>query len=132
MRIVGCIIEYDGKLLLLYRHSIKSEGDTWGLPGGKVESGESDLEAIIREVYEETGYQAQPSQVETLGTFVCTAPSGRANDWAVHRIRLTELPVITLANQEHTQARWMTPQECSELPNLIYGVKDVLGELGYL
>src|ERR1700743_1070215 len=36
----------------------KRYGEDWTLPKGKLKSGESSLEAALREVHEETGYRA--------------------------------------------------------------------------
>jgi 8-oxo-dGTP diphosphatase len=39
--------------LLLLRHPQKPQGNTWGAPGGKIETGENPKEAVIREIREE-------------------------------------------------------------------------------
>jgi 8-oxo-dGTP pyrophosphatase MutT (NUDIX family) len=36
----------------------------WALPGGGLHKGESSLDAVLRELYEETGLRLQPSQVQ--------------------------------------------------------------------
>lgn len=36
----------------------------WTLPGGGLHKGESSIDAVLRELYEETGLRLQPSQVE--------------------------------------------------------------------
>lgn len=69
MRIVGCFLEYDSKFVILLRHSHKPSGDTWGLPAGKVEAGEDDKTALLRELREETGYKADESELLHLGDF---------------------------------------------------------------
>ena len=51
---VGALIFREGKLLLAERGSPPMQGQ-WSLPGGVVESGETLLEALTREVLEETG-----------------------------------------------------------------------------
>ena len=51
-RSAGGVVYWDGRILLLDR---PSRGET-RLPKGHVESGESDAEAALREVTEETGY----------------------------------------------------------------------------
>lgn len=45
------ILSQSGKILLQKR----ADKGTWGLPGGAIELGESALEALVREFYEETG-----------------------------------------------------------------------------
>ncbi|MBU1201147.1 MAG: NUDIX domain-containing protein [Nanoarchaeota archaeon] len=49
--LAGCRIEKDGKTLLLHR--IKH--NYWELPGGKIDLGETPIQAAIRETKEETG-----------------------------------------------------------------------------
>ncbi len=49
------IINEENKVLLCHRNDY----DLWNLPGWKVEIWESPREAVIREVKEETGYDAE-------------------------------------------------------------------------
>ena len=49
---VSAVILDDGGRVLLQR---RTDNDAWGLPGGAVEFGESVLDALAREVREETG-----------------------------------------------------------------------------
>lgn len=67
-----CYIEHDGKYLMLYRNKKKndqSEGKWLGV-GGKLESGESPEECVIREVYEETGLTLKSVKFRGIVTFV--------------------------------------------------------------
>ncbi|MQA10813.1 MAG: NUDIX domain-containing protein [Pseudonocardiaceae bacterium] len=50
----GIVFDSAGRLLLAQRGSGPAIG-LWSLPGGKVESGETDEQALIRELREETG-----------------------------------------------------------------------------
>ena len=54
--VISCFVEYDGEILLLHRQDHKPEGNTWGVPAGKVDKGESLLEAMTREIQEEIKY----------------------------------------------------------------------------
>lgn len=54
-RVVAALIRQDGKVLLTQRWPGKHLGLTWEFPGGKVESGETDEEALKRELQEELG-----------------------------------------------------------------------------
>jgi len=50
---VGAIAIHDGKILLIKRGHAPSLG-LWSVPGGRVEPGETDVQAVRREVAEET------------------------------------------------------------------------------
>jgi mutator protein MutT len=68
-----CIILFDpmnsNRILLCKRAAgDRQEPGTWGLPGGKVEVGESAEEATIRELKEETGLEVE--HIKFLGQFV--------------------------------------------------------------
>ena len=46
--VVSCFVEHDGEILLLHRNEGKSEGGKWGMPGGKIEAGESEPPVTIQ------------------------------------------------------------------------------------
>jgi len=50
MRVVGCFLEYNDKFVIVLRHAHKPDGNTWGLPSGKIEQDENDTEAVLREI----------------------------------------------------------------------------------
>lgn len=47
--------------------------DTWYIPGGKREAGESDLEALVREIKEELNVDLLPDTVRPYGVFEAQA-----------------------------------------------------------
>lgn len=57
---VGLIYDATGQFLLVGRRELP---DTWGLPGGKLEPGETPEEACAREVYEETGLRVSTADM---------------------------------------------------------------------
>ena len=65
---VVCVWVYDGRgnLLLTRRAPEKSYPGTWENSGGAVKAGETSLEAIVRELYEETGIRAEPDAFELI------------------------------------------------------------------
>ena len=66
--LVSCVWIYDGKgkLLLTQRAPEKSFAGTWENSGGAVRTGENSLQAIVRELQEETGIVAKPEEFELL------------------------------------------------------------------
>lgn len=56
--VAGCLIA-EGRVLLAQRPLHKAEGGLWELPGGKVEPGEGDAEALRRELKEELGIEVE-------------------------------------------------------------------------
>lgn len=68
--LVVCVWVYDGKghLLLTRRAKGKSFAGTWENSGGAAQAGETSREAIARELFEETGIQAEPEEFELLDT----------------------------------------------------------------
>ena len=54
-RVVCAVIEHDGKVLCMKRTRNRYTyiSEHWEFPGGKVEQGESDHEALLREIQEE-------------------------------------------------------------------------------
>ena len=60
---VGAVVHDErGRLLLVRRGHAPSAG-LWSVPGGRVEAGESEAEAVVREVAEETGLRVRPDRV---------------------------------------------------------------------
>lgn len=68
--LVVCVWVYDGKgrVLLTRRAPEKSYPHTWENSGGAAKAGENSLQAIARELYEETGIRAEESEFELIGT----------------------------------------------------------------
>lgn len=47
VEVAGCFLEWKDKFLYLKRNSDKPQGDTWGIPAGKVEKGEDPYQATF-------------------------------------------------------------------------------------
>ncbi|MBS1266465.1 MAG: hypothetical protein MAG795_00432 [Candidatus Woesearchaeota archaeon] len=46
--------------------------------------------------------------------------------FTVYRIKLDKKPNVTLNKLEHTDYRWVTPEECTRMPNLIHTMNSLL------
>lgn len=131
MKIVGCFLEYDGKFLMLLRHSHKPNGSTWGLPAGKVDPGETDRTAILRELKEETGYEASDNELEHLNDFEF-GQGDSAYSFGAYRVKLSKPYDMKLEEAAHRESRWVTAQECYNLPNLISDFHELLELLRFV
>ena len=59
--VYGCAI-HDGKVLLIF----DPRSDKWELPGGGIDQGETEKQAMVREIKEETGLDADVSEIKLL------------------------------------------------------------------
>lgn len=117
---VSCFIEADGKCLYLLRNDDKSEGGKWGLPAGKLESGESKESAMIREIEEETGLKFEIEELDYVQPTFVKYPD---YDFIFHlyRIVLKEMPDVVTNSDEHSYSNWFSPEELKE-KNIVNGL----------
>ncbi|GAA3105745.1 hypothetical protein GCM10017600_79680 [Streptosporangium carneum] len=107
--------------MLLVRRGRPPGQGLWSVPGGRVEPGESDAEALVREVLEETGLTVTPGRL--TGAVDRPGPGG-----VVYEIRdyLAEVSGGTLAaGDDAADAGWFTDDELAGLP-LVPGLLDAL------
>lgn len=76
--VVSMTLRNDAGDLLIVR---KRGTSVFMLPGGKVEPGETHVDAIVREVAEEVGLTLDPDAVTLLGTW--TAPAANEPGWTI-------------------------------------------------
>ncbi len=111
--LVVCVWVYDGhgNILLTRRAPGKSFAGTWENSGGAAKAGETSLEAIVRELYEETGIQASPEEFELLET--CQDTIAFYDHYCLRRE--VSLSDIVLLPGETDDARWATFRQIHEL-----------------
>ena len=107
--VISCFVEYDGEILLLHRQDYKPEGNTWGVPAGKVDAGENILEAMVRELKEETGFVLPSPQLSYFGKVFVKYPD---YDFVYHiyHTKLDQEHKVTINHNEHKDFRWISPK----------------------
>lgn len=115
VEVSACFYEVDDQVLFLLRNPESSEGNTWGIPGGKMEKGETPQQNVIREFKEETGVILPADQLIYWGTVYIRYPK---TDFTYHIFRITmcEKPAIVIDPKEHQAYRWMRLDEALKLP----------------
>ena len=105
IRVVAAVILDGGGRVFATQRGYGPQKDGWEFPGGKIESGETPPQALIREIREELDTEIdvgeQLCQTEhdypgfhlSMGCFLCAVRSG----------------ALTL--REHQAARWLGPEE---------------------
>ncbi|MGY3702983.1 DNA mismatch repair protein MutT [Vagococcus martis] len=110
INVVGAIIIKEGKVFCCQRGLEKSLPGKWEFPGGKIESGETKEQALVREIKEELLISVQLEEKEfasvsfdydfgrvNLSTFICHLESGE--------------PQLT----EHLQSKWVSFDKLTQL-----------------
>ena len=123
---VGAVLVDHDRLLLIRRGRPPAQG-LWSVPGGRVEHGELLVEAVVRELREETGLEG-----------VC----GRLIDWGEHfegefhsivfdfEVTLVgdDIPVC---GDDAVEVRWVDLPDVGELP-LVDGLAEMLYDAGII
>ncbi|MDF6019044.1 (deoxy)nucleoside triphosphate pyrophosphohydrolase [Streptomyces sp. JH34] len=95
----------DGGRLLAARRSAPPElAGRWELPGGKLEPGESGEQALVRELREELGVEAEPQ--ERIPGEWPLKPGLVLRVWTVRLLSGVPSPL-----EDHDELRWLTPDE---------------------
>lgn len=115
--IVGCcFLHYQDKILILHRQDRKAEGNRWGIPGGKLNKEESLIEAIVREVFEETGYKLDLGKMHYIGKVYIKVPNF---DFEYHMVDYQQ-PIdnpgdVKINFKEHKGFTWVTPKDALKM-----------------
>ena len=128
--VIGCvgavIKDGQGRLLLIKRGHTPGAG-LWSLPGGRIEPGETDAEALVREMHEETGLVIEAGQL--IGTARRPAQDGSVFD--IRDYAATVIGGTLRPGDDAADARWVDASELAALP-LTGGLAETLTGWGVL
>lgn len=118
VEVSACFLERDDhQVLFLHRLDNKSQGNTWGIPGGKVEKGEAPLQAVVREIKEETGLVISPDLIKHVGTVYITNTCRNQVSYVYHMFKASYngTRAITIDSNEHKGFTWVTPSDALKM-----------------
>lgn len=104
IRVVAAEIERDGRFLITQRRPQASMPLLWEFPGGRVEEGETDAQALARELMEEMGIVVE---VGALSLHLSHEYEGYTLDLVVYRATTPDAPRKIRVHD----FRWVRPDE---------------------
>ncbi|MGW0436353.1 (deoxy)nucleoside triphosphate pyrophosphohydrolase [Micromonospora sp. NPDC003197] len=107
--IVGAAIIEGRRVLAAARANPPEIAGKWEFPGGKVEPGESERAALVRECVEELGVRVEVG--DRVGPAV---PVGQGR--AVLKVYTAQLVYGEPRPLEHAELRWLTVDELADVP----------------
>lgn len=107
IRSAGGVLVRDGRIAVVHR----PHRQDWSLPKGKLEPGESDEAAALREVLEETGFEAAIEQ--DLGTVGYTVDDGRPK--TVRYYLMTAAAEAAELAEDVDEVVWLEPAAAAPL-----------------
>jgi 8-oxo-dGTP diphosphatase len=124
---VGAALEVDGRLLLVHRSPACAWApEAWDLPGGHVDDGELEADALIREAREELGITTTIDNLSFLGRL-----GGPDFDVAYFHVRSWTGTPYNAAPSEHTELAWVSVAGLRQMvladPDVIPIVDPLLG-----
>lgn len=112
---VGAVItDESGRMLLILRSHEPGKG-LWSVPGGRIEPGETDEQAVIREVREETGLKVTCGRL--LGAAVLAGTAGAIVDVRdyVADVAGGAAAGAAVAGDDAAGLRWVTPAQADAM-----------------
>ncbi len=124
---VGAVVtDGQGRLLMIQRGHDPGAG-LWSIPGGRIEPGETDAQALVRELLEETNLQVKMGRL--VGSVQRPGLGGTVLD--IRDYAATVTGGTLRAGDDAADARWVTPAELARL-EVTEGLIEALTEWGVL
>jgi ADP-ribose pyrophosphatase YjhB (NUDIX family) len=121
---VGGVVISDGRVLLVRRGGPPLQGQ-WSIPGGILESGETLIEGVRRELAEETGIDVRVRTLIEVFERIDRDPSGKAQYHFVVLDYLCEaVRGIARAGSDVSEVAWAAPFELEK-----YSLTEIAGRV---
>ena len=120
--VVSCFVEYENKILLLHRQDHKPQASTYGVPAGKIDPGETAVQAMQREGKEET--QIDLEGVVYIDKVFVRYPEYDFTYHMFHK-KFTTQPHVIINPNEHKAYIRKAPKQALEL-NLIQDLDECI------
>lgn len=134
--VVGALIEKDGKFLLVKEKKLTAK-DKWNHPAGWIDLEENTVEAVKREVKEETGFNFEPENI--LGIYILVKQESPNLHHAIKIIFTGKIyNQSEFMADEIAEIKWFSPEEIEAMDlntlrdkDIKTMVKDYLGGKKY-
>ena len=124
---VGAIVTDSWGRLLMIKRGHEPGAGLWSIPGGRIEPGETDAEAVIREMLEETSLAVEVDRL--IGRVQRPGLNGAVID--IRDYAATVTGGTLRPGDDAADARWVAPGELDSL-EITEGLVDALTEWGVL
>jgi len=112
---VSAAIVREGRVLIVQRARTPAHG-LYTLPGGVVEAGETLIEAVMREIAEETGLSIEPVGLLGYRERIARDDGGRTEQhFVILPFAARWLSGEPVLNEELAEARWLAPPDLAGL-----------------
>jgi len=113
LNVVAAIIIHNGQILCMQRGQAKQDyiSYKYEFPGGKIELGETRIEALMRELKEEMNIEVKIAEEDYFMTINHSYPDF---ELTMHSY-ICHVDTKEFVRKEHIDHQWMTPQELKTL-----------------
>ncbi|WP_067840236.1 8-oxo-dGTP diphosphatase [Amphibacillus sediminis] len=111
-RVTNCLIINNQQVLLLK----KPRYGWYAMPGGKMESGESIKESVIREVREETGLLVANPQLYSVATMTKKSAQYPKDEWMMFTFKADKVSGELVKECSEGELEWVDVAELASIP----------------
>ncbi|MEK5337756.1 8-oxo-dGTP diphosphatase [Bacillus sp. FSL M8-0166] len=111
-RVTNCVLHHEDQVLLLQ----KPRRGWWVAPGGKMESGESVKDSVVREYREETGIYILNPQLKGVFTFIIKEGDQIVQEWMMFTFMADSFTGKNVTESEEGILKWHDVKDVPHLP----------------